>query len=756
MRGRPKKLLALVLAVFLMAAIFPLSAYADEDQESQAKRWNIMLVVDGSGSLFATDANKLRYDAIAAFLDIIQSDGNNVGAIVFSANPTAYDSDEAMRRGIMLDTGLIPLDKSAPTGGDAKAYLVNAIRTAGVSVSRDGATDIGTALLVAQEHLSSMNNGNDSAIFLFTDGETDLNTDATRRKSGENLKTATSNMYDQGIKLCGVFLNKDGKSQSKEVRSIVCQANGISDSSLNLGDMYVEITDAASCADSTDKFMSMLGFSIPEGGPGFVIYDSADMSFRIPGVGVEEANIRLRTVDGVALPAGVDVTITAPDGTVYSGASAAAICSTGKTYRVYKISNPMSGTWQIHIEVPEGNQVGISYTPVFSIYIGAKMNIEPAADKLHVNMSANVSGVLTRGDTEITDANAYKEYKCVFTLTDVSSGEKTEHEIQMNGNGKFIDSIPLDTYGIFDAQIRFECDDVSAVSDIQTLDLTNRAPNGPSYLDAKVKYGLFQKKIYEIDLSDEFVDPEDGGNITLSVDDAQSTCNTSAVSIDGLKLNIESKNISDQKKSYLYVDVSDTLGASSEISINITHKNMTLPIILAFIGAAVAIFLIVLFITRVIIQRLDGECTLEFSCKDKLVDCLLPLPGSECKRHTNLATMIAAGRQELKEGCRQANVSIEDAESALQEFGDLSKVKVSVVNGKDGRKLVAKLRVCQSKAQVLYNSQMDVDSNGVKLTIGYYAKADGGADESGMFDFDDDSVTMKDDDDTWSFFDDEG
>ena len=151
------------------------------------------------------------------------------------------------------------------------------------------------------------------------------------------------------------------------------------------------------------------------------------------------------------------------------------------------------------------------------------MNIEPAADKLHVNMSANVSGVLTRGDTEITDANAYKEYKCVFTLTDVSSGEKTEHEIQMNGNGKFIDSIPLDTYGIFDAQIRFECDDVSAVSDIQTLDLTNRAPNGPSYLDAKVKYGLFQKKIYEIDLSDEFVDPEDGGNITLSVDDAQST-----------------------------------------------------------------------------------------------------------------------------------------------------------------------------------------------------------------------------------------
>ena len=723
MSGRLRKILAMVLAVLLMTAVLSVPAFADDGQKDMAKRWNIMLVIDGSGSLYQTDPDKLRYEAIDSFLAVLQSEGNCVGAIVFSGNGTEYDSDEYMRRGIMLDTGLIELDAASPNGGDAKSYLSESIRAAGVAQSREGATDIGTALLAAQERLSELDNGNDSAIFLFTDGETDLKTPGTLQKSQENLKTATGNINAEGIKLCGVYLNDQGKTNSKEVRSIVCQANGISDSNLNLGDMYVEITDATSCASSTDKFMSMLGFSVPDGDYD-IIYSSADRSFRVPGVGVEEANIRLRTVDGNALPDTLDVTITAPDGTVLSGASAAAICTSSKTYRNYKISAPMSGTWTVHIEIPGDNQIGISYAPIFSTYVGASISVSPAADQLHVNMDAKVTAKLTQDGKEITDSNAYKEYTCKLTLTDTSNGEKTEYDIPMNGNGEFVYTLPLETYGVFDAQVSFECDKVNPKSDIQLWDLTNRAPHGTAYKSGTLTYGLFQSATCEVDLAGEFTDAEDGSNLTLSLDSARSTCNTSAVTVSGQTLKIKAADFSSEKESSLIVYATDTQGAYAEMKINITTKNMTVPYILMIVAAIIVIFLIILFYLRSL-PKLTGECTIEFEYDDKSVTCKLPLLGSECKRSMDVASMIAlpVGQKYISEGCREAKISSEEVMTYLSGLSELSKVKLSVAKGKDGRKTVGIIRVKQGKgrAQNVYDSQVRVGANGEAITIGYYS-----------------------------------
>ncbi len=723
MSAKLRKILALVLTVLLLTAALSIPAFADEEHSGYAKRWNIMLVIDGSGSLYQTDSDKLRYEAIESFLAILQSEGNYVGAIVFSGNGTAYDTDTYMRRCIMLDTGLLPLDEAAPNGGDVKSYLSKAIRAAGVEQNREGTTDIGTALLVAQEDLSALNNGNDSAIFLFTDGETDLKTPGALQKSQDNLKTATENINSQGIKLCGVFLNDQNRSKSKEVRSIVCQANGISDSNLNLGNMYVEISDATSCASSTDVFMSLLGFSVPEGDYD-IIYSSADRSFRVPGVGVEEANIRLRTVDGSALPSSLDVVITAPDGTAYSGASAAAICTSSKTYRNYKISAPMSGTWNVHIEVAEGNQIGISYAPIFSTYVGAAISVEPDVNMLHVNMDAKVTAKLTQNGAEINDSNAYKEYKCTLTLTDTSNGEKTEYEIPMNGNGEFVYTLPLDTYGMFDAQVAFECDKLNPKSDIQLWDLTNKAPQVAASKAVTLKYGLFQSKTSEIDLTGEFTDAEDGDNLPLSIDSARSTCNTSAVTVNGQSLSVATADISNEKESSLIVYVTDTQGAVAEMRIDITAKNMTVPFILIFIAAIVVIFLIILFYLRSL-PKLDGECSIEFEYNDRAVACKLPLLGSECKRSMNMASMIVlpVGQKYISEGCREAKISAGEVMAFLSGLSDLSKVKLSVAKGKDGSKTVGTIRVKQSKgrAQIIYNSQVRVAANGETVTIGYYS-----------------------------------
>ena len=89
-------------------------------------RFNIQLVIDGSGSLEwgnnATDPKGLRYDAINLFLALLTNDGNDIGVVVFDDNSDKY----------LLNTGL-----SAVSGKDEKIALSDRIRKAGTGNDTD-------------------------------------------------------------------------------------------------------------------------------------------------------------------------------------------------------------------------------------------------------------------------------------------------------------------------------------------------------------------------------------------------------------------------------------------------------------------------------------------------------------------------------------------------------------------------------------------------------------------------------------------
>lgn len=733
MKKRTRRLISTVLLILLLMPNFFPAAYADGGS-SAAKRWNIMLVVDGSGSLFSgptTDPDELRFEAIDDLLGILQDNGNNVGALVFSANPYRNDSDEKMLEGIRMNTGLISFDGPAPDGGDPKDYIIYQLRHTPKDYSSGGATDIGTALLVAENMLeeAQKENGLDSIVFLFTDGVTELNYKGTYKKSLENMRQAEERMNESGIKLCGVFLNKNNRSKSTEVLDMVRAANGIDNNTLTLGDTYIEIADSASCHAAMQNFMRLLGFSTSPASsvPGTI-------TFRVPGTGAEEANIRIYSTTGESLPKDLSVTITSPDGTIYFGAEVEGICRSGRTFKNYKLVNPDSGTWTVAVDT-NSSSVGAVCELVFTMDKEAIMETSADADKIHTNMDLTVAGYLTHNGEKVNDAAEYREYSCALVLRDVATGEELTYEIVPNEQGKYERTIRLDQYGIFEARVEFTCDSICIQTEPQIWNMENKAPSVAN-ADLKISYGLILNNTYKYDLAGLLSDQEDGNRLIIYVD--SENCNMDAVSLNGTELLIKSKEVGDGS---IDIKAVDSQGAAGTGRINVHTKNMTLIYILAVVALLVLIFAAIVIAMRKR-PRLDGELTLRVPFNGTQVEIPLPTPGSQCSRSPSLKELIdmetGAGRA-IRSACNDDYNQIVDMLAAE----NFNRIKISIVRGKtkakDGKAhSVGKLKVSQGKkTSVIYNGSVKLAASNDGYDLAYYVEQDDDDDSWDAFDQDD-------------------
>ena len=91
-----KKGSALLLALLLLLSLMPGSFASAEEPNADVNRFNVVLVIDKSGSLRdangqGTDPDGLRFDAMRLFLGLLTERGNNVGAVVFDQE-IRYDS----------------------------------------------------------------------------------------------------------------------------------------------------------------------------------------------------------------------------------------------------------------------------------------------------------------------------------------------------------------------------------------------------------------------------------------------------------------------------------------------------------------------------------------------------------------------------------------------------------------------------------------------------------------------------------------
>ena len=713
MKLQTKRVVTALLLVFLLVPLLlpPVTAEAEPTGANQtSKRFNIMLVIDGSGSLVShttTDPMGMRYELINDLFGILEDDGHNVGAIVFSGNPGSSDADADMQKAIRTNTGMLSLNEPAPDGRLPKDYLLDEIVRAGVDNHQHGTTDIGTALLTAERELQAAQaeNGMESLVFLFTDGCTSFIHRAPLATSMENLQTATYEMSQNGIRLMGAFLNKNGKLDATEIQNIICAANGISTNSSEFRESYVEITDAASCHMAVNTLLSFLGY-VSDVDPEIVYGDLTDQ-FTIPGTGVEEMNIRLYSADGEDL-ADLQVSLTQPDGSQLQGDVLRSMCRSSRTFRVYKLSNPMPGQWTLNIHVPDDAEVRYYYSPVASVYVNAALETDPAPEFLYCNQEARFHAMLTQSDTPIVDVAGYNGYTCTLELTNKGNSEKETFTLTPDASGKLILPKTMDTYGSFSARTIFDCGGIRIESPAVDIDIVNEAPHIGTIPKQKLKYGLFQKGSSSLDVSQFYDDREDGKNVTVAVDGG--TCNAEGYQLNGTVLELRHKKLG---KGTISFRVTDTQGAESTFSMMIVPRSVTiwwlLGMLLVLILAGAAAFLI---IRNKNAHIPDGVLTASFTCKTESgardISLELPVPGANTVSKTTLDKLLMAGLRE--QSTPVAGVSGEDISEFLQGYtSDLSRVPVysgiKTVSGKTRGAVVVK---DGKRTNVLFNSACSI------------------------------------------------
>ena len=406
-----KRILAVLIALLLTASCFPVAASGDYTNIVQANHYNVVLVIDGSGSLHSrttpTDPQDYRYNAVELFLGLMTNAGNYVSAIVFDDDPND----------LLLNT-----DLQAISGANAKKQLSAQIRAAGTG----GDTDIGGALLVAAKQLvSQTKNDLPSVIVLMSDGVTDFELSSNPQEKLE----ASYAMREEAIRLCqdhqipvySVFLNKDRQLESTGELERISQKTG---------GAFQPVYTAEDLSEIYAEFYALIYHGGADEGKTNIVFDNegvANIPVTVPNFGVEELNLIANSPDGVDY-----ILITKPSGEELRDVDLHDETLKSDVYEFLKIVDPEGGAWNFEIHGKAGDAVQVNV--IFNSNLGLKLTHEGA---FHYESGESIAmeGFVTDETRRITDDDAYHpEFVTAELVNAIEPEERYPVEVTVEGS----------------------------------------------------------------------------------------------------------------------------------------------------------------------------------------------------------------------------------------------------------------------------------------------------------------------------------
>ena len=488
-----QRFLASLLAfVFSITLASGWSGTADaEENFSLANRYNVMLVVDKSGSLrdidgVGTDPDGLRFDALRLFLGLLTEKGNNVGLIAF---------DEAIR----FDSGLQSISSMAD-----KEALVEAVEALGTSYD----TDIGSAVLRASEMLSGMreSNGLPCVIMLLTDGMTDFAPDKPvqilKERSSAAAQKALEIAQREGITIHGLLLNVDGRSINgeEEVRYFTDGTRG-------------QLETVSSPEDLTAafaRFYSIINHTEYDGTHRIVFpaQGEVEASFPVPGFGAEEVNIVIECDRGSVRPE--DICVIAPDGQEYGIEDH--ILETSR-FLLLKIPEPQTGEWEITLKGNPGDTVDVCmiYNASMSVSL-----ISEADNAFEVLKPLCLKAFVSDTDGNVT-GERLKNIVCSLAVTDLSTGATTTYPMTAE-DGHYSCILTFDQGGEYELKAIVDLHDFEVLSNVLAADIAVPSPTAThDAVSDFTELGSLHDNLWELPLDGLFEDPKGGAfSYTLS------------------------------------------------------------------------------------------------------------------------------------------------------------------------------------------------------------------------------------------------
>ena len=534
-----QKLLALFLAfVFSCTAASVWPDAAAEENVSTANRYNVVLVMDKSGSLrnadgVGTDPDGLRFDAMRLFLGLLTETGNNVGTIAF---------DEAIR----YDSGLKAVDSL-----DDKKELVQAVEALGTSYD----TDIGLAVLRAAETLSGMKdrNGLPCAILLLTDGMTDFSGNPRSwllyDRSEAAAQKALQIAREEGITIHGILLNVDGRAQNgeDEIRFYTDGTRG-------------QIQTVASPEDLTAafaRFYSIINKTEYNNANKVVFSDQGETEtvFSVPAFGTEEVNIVIEHEN--ALSRLESIRVTAPDGSDYP---IDAHMLEASRFQLVKIPEPVSGQWRVALRGTPGDSVDVCM-----IY-NASMNISLSSDADR-ECGEVLKPILFRAVVTDTDVNidevTLKDIPGKLVIKDLSTGETTRYPMDVSADGYSL-ALTFDKGGEYEVTASVELKDFDVRSDSVVLRIDVPQPFAKQSLISDYRSsGTIRDSAWELSLDGLFEDPK-GTALSYTLSDSLGGAAEIRDGILRVKLNELDENAS------FTVTATDAYGLTASLPVELT------------------------------------------------------------------------------------------------------------------------------------------------------------------------------------------
>lgn len=549
-----------LLMVWSLLLCQPALATAQAISNQDLERFNVMLVIDGSGSLVygsdATDANGLRYDALDLFLALLTNSGNQVGAIVFDDDAQNY----------LLNTGLQPV-----SGKPDKLALSEQIRNAGTRND----TDIGSALLTAVETLNaqSAQNGMESVIILFSDGRTDLgDNEEAYNTSLENKETAITTAQAAGIPVYSICLNATPVADPAELQEISTRTSG-------------DFVSVSSPEDLTGAFESFYNLIFATSSSERVTSTfPADGTLRfdidVPTYGAEEVNIILDT-DGVG-----QVQLNAPSGPL-TAAEVEDFTMSGGDYDVIKLVDPEVGRWNLTLSgVPQDN---VTINVIYNIDSTAVLSTADGNTDYGAGDTVTLQAQLYQGGAPISDSSVTSEYTVSLVLTNMADGSVETVDMVPGSNGQFTYDFLEEDFNSYEVKADFHYSNLTIPSNVVHLNFGNTAPVVPDdqkLIEESVIVTPVTGRERTFDLSNYFSDTQ-GDSLTYSISSSQLVDDTA--SLDGSVLTV---NTAKSRSGDLVLRAADPQGAYSEMTIRFKVTNLT-PAIFGLIVAAIVAALIV-------------------------------------------------------------------------------------------------------------------------------------------------------------------
>lgn len=538
------------------------------NQAASANRYNVVFVIDASGSMKNTDGSLWRYEAIDLFLGLATETGNRMGAVIFND-------------GIVETIGLQEIN-----GRNMKTALSQDLRNSVIG----GDTDIGSAIQEAVNILDAGRNPDiPSVIILLSDGNTDFPYDSTGtllQQSNLNKQDAISRARQNGYSVFSVCLNANKKANAEELADISNATAG----------QFVEINQAEDLKEVFAQFYNVIystetiniaDQSIPDSG-------ILDIPFSVPSAGVEELNILINTLNP-----NIQYSVFQPTGIAYTNDELSNITIKVETFSVIKIPNPSGGTWKIQARGIPGDAVKIDI--VYNSNFSVKAEVEPAGSNYAMNENVTFTAKVLSNNQELTDSGPYSVYPATLTITRVSDGSQMVSTLMQAEQRGYKADITLIESGEFYATVTVKFEGLEKTSERismivgdtishESISTDNSTPEKAIKWFVKKDYG----KTYDCKNLQEFVTDTEDSEWTIMID-SLGDYQTNQVYIEDGMLKVETKDL---EKGTITLNIQDSQGTSRIITVELIPAANILYTILMIAGCLLGLVILVLILKK--------------------------------------------------------------------------------------------------------------------------------------------------------------